>query len=301
MDVGSLDWLLHQSHNYPLLTAEQEIIYNRYVKQWLELRDKPKPTKHEQAIIRRGKRAYDRFFMSNVRMVVHLAQRYRRFVGSMTLEDMTQEGLLGLERAIVKFDATRGYKFSTYAFNWIRQSIGRSISVKSRMIRLPDNAITSIKKALDYMNDYRLQHGRRPTMEQTAEHCKISIYYLRKYLPHGAPVISLDELCSNSRDDGSTLVEMIRDENATNEVDVLDDQIDKLYDALNELSQTDRYILDSIYYGVDGKPVSIRQIASDVGVTRQRISQRHMATLKRLRFKLVQRGLLDTPALQCAA
>lgn len=301
MSVGSLDWLLQHSHNYPLLTAEQEIIYNRHVREWLALRDKTNPNRREQAIIRRGKRAYDRFFMSNIRMVVHLAQRYRRFVGALTLEDMTQEGLIGLERAIVKFDATRGYKFSTYAFNWIRQSINRSISSKSRMIRLPDNATQSIKKALDYMNEYRREHGRRPTLQQTAEHCNISIHSLRTYLPHGAPVISLDELCSNAREDSSTLLELIADENNTNEVDVYAEQVDRLYDALGTLNPIDRHILDGLYYGINGVPVSMRQLASDAGISRQAVAQRHNNTLRRLRLKLAQRELPDTPALQCAA
>lgn len=300
MSVGSLDWLLQHSHNYPLLTGEQEIIYNRHVREWLALRDKANPTKREQAVIRRGKRAYDRFFMSNIRMVVHLAQRYRRFVGALTLEDMTQEGLLGLERAIVKFDATRGYKFSTYAFNWIRQSINRSISSKSRMIRLPDNAIQSIKKAFDYMNEYKRVHGHRPTLAQISEHCNISQHSLRAYMPHGAPVISLDELCCNNREDASTLLELIADANNTNEVDMLAEQVDQLHEAIGGLNPIDRHILDSLYYGVDGAPVSMRQIASEVGITRQAVAQRHNATLRRLRLKLAQRGPLDTPALQCA-
>lgn len=301
MSVGSLDWLLQHSRNYPLLNGEQEIIYNRHVREWLSLRGKTNPTRHEQAIIRRGKRAYDRFFMSNIRMVVHVVQRYRRFVGALTLEDMTQEGLIGLERAIVKFDATRGYKFSTYAFNWIRQSINRSISSKSRMIRLPDNAIQSIKKAFDYMNEYKRLHGQRPTLAQISEHCNISQHTLRVYMPHGAPVISLDELCSNSREDASTLLEMIADENATNEVDVFAEQVDQLHDAMGDLSAIDRHILDSLYYGVNGTPVSMRQIASDVGITRQAVAQRHNNTLRRLRLKLAERGPLDTPVLQCAA
>ena len=300
MSSGSLDWLLRHSHSYPLLTAEQEIIYNRHVREWLDLRNKANPNRREQAIIRRGKRAYDRFFMSNIRMVVHLAQRYRRFEGALTLEDMTQEGLIGLERAIVKFDATRGYKFSTYAFNWIRQSINRSISSKSRMIRLPDNAITSIKRAYDYMNEYCREHGRKPTLDQIAEHCEISLHSLRAYLPHGAPVISLDKPCNHS-EDASTLMELIVDENAPNEVGVLAEHIDQLHRAMGDLSAIDRHILDSLYYGINGAPLSMNKIAGEVGITRQAVAQRHNNMLRRLRLKLAERGPLDTPALRCAA
>lgn len=288
MTVGPLDWLLQHSHNYPLLTPEQEIIYSRHVQEWVALRDKDNPTKREQAVIRRGKRAYDRFFLSNIRMVVHLAQRYRRFVGTLTLDDMTQEGLIGLERAIVKFDATRGYKFSTYAFNWIRQSINRAISNKSRMIRLPDNAIVVIKKAYDFINEHRRVTGKRPSMEEIAAHCNVSLHTLKGYLPHGAPVISLDEQCSNSRDDSSALLDLIADENHGNDLDEYDGMEDQLEHVLSELGQIDRYIIERLYYQPDGVRISLNTIASEVGISRQAVTQRHHIMMRKMRLKLNQ-------------
>lgn len=302
MSIGSVDWLMQQSHNYPLLTAEQEIIYSRHIQEWLQLRDKANPTARERAIIRRGKRAYDRFFLSNIRMVVHLAGRYKRFIGTLGLDDLMQEGLLGLERAIVKFDATRGYKFSTYAFNWIRQSINRSISSKSRAIRLPDHAIGVIKKAFDYMTEHERQHGRRPTLEQMAEHCNVASHTLKAYLPHGAPVISLDDRArSNGRQDASTLLELIADEMATNEVDEYGYLVPVLKKLLSDLPEIDRQIVERLYMTPNGQPRTLQSIASELGVSRQAIGQRHQAALRRLRLQLNRVELPHTPAPQCVA
>lgn len=301
MSISSVDWLLQQSHKYPLLTTEQEIILNRYVREWLELRDKEHPTKKEQAIIRRGKRAYDRFFLSNIRMVVHVAARYKRFIGSMGLEDMIQEGMLGLERAIVKFDATRGYKFSTYAFNWVRQGINRSISNKSRMIRLPDNAILVIKKAYDYMNEQQRQNGRRPTVEELAEYCDVSVHTIKTYMPHGAPVISLDDKCKTEKGDASSLGDMIADEINTNELDEYSDMAASLLNLVEELGDVDRHILEQRYWCVDKEAPSFGVLANDLGITRQAVTLRHSKMLNRFRVRLNRQEPAGTPELRYAA
>ena len=302
MSSCPLDWLMHQSHNYPLLTAEQEIIYSRHIQEWLLLRDKDNPTPQERAVIRRGKRAYDRFFLSNIRMVVSITGRYSRFAGSMGLEDMMQEGLLGLERAIVKFDSTRGYKFSTYAFNWIRQSINRSLSSKSRTIRLPDNAILVLKRAFDYMKEYEREHGRRPTVDQMAEHCSVAPHTLRGYLPHGAPVISLDDRARNSgSSESSTLLELIADEVCVNEVDEYSFLVPVLSKLLADLPDLDRQIVERLYMGPEGQSRSLQSIATELGVSRQAIGRRHHNALRRLRMQLNRVELAHIPALQCVA
>lgn len=301
MTTHSIDWILKQSHNYPLLTTEQEIILNRYVREWLELRDKANPTRAEQAIIRRGKRAYDRFFLSNIRMVVHVAARYKRFVGALGLDDMTQEGLIGLERAIVKFDATRGYKFSTYAFNWVRQSINRSISNKSRMIRLPDNAIVVIKKAYDYMTQQQRLHGRRPTVQELAEYCDVSVHTIKTYMPHGAPVISLDDKCRGSNGDASDLIDLIADQENTNQLDEFSDMTDHLMSLVEELGEIDRTILERRYLCGQNAPPSFGSLAKDLGISRQAVTERHSKMLTRLRIRLTRVELPDTQALRYAA
>lgn len=298
----SIDWILQQSHNYPLLTAQQEIILARHVQAWLEVRDKAALTRKEKAVCRRGKRAFDTYYLSNIRLVVHVAKRYLRYnTGSLGFEDLIQEGLVGLERAIVKFDPTRGYKFSTYAFNWVRQAINRGLSNHSRTIRLPCHAIDMIKKASDYAYDYRLEHGISPTTQQLADYCECEVHTLKRYMRFVAPTVSLDEKCKPGDDEASTLLEMIADTHQAG--DGLDD-FDGLHEALpeliNQLSSEDQLILQRRYMDPKGPP-SFSTLAKELGCSRQAVTQRHERALRRLRLGLIRTMPGDTQELLCAA
>ena len=104
----SVDWILQQSHNYPLLTADQEIVLARQVQAWVEIREQTELTKEQQKIVRRGKHAYDSFFLSNIRLVVKVASRYTRVAGSLGLDDLIQEGLLGLSERSLSLTRSEG-------------------------------------------------------------------------------------------------------------------------------------------------------------------------------------------------
>lgn len=297
----AVDWILQQSHNYPLLTAEQEIILARHVQAWVEVRDKPNLTRKERAICRRGKRAYDTYYLANIRLVVHVAKRYLRYnIGTLGFDDLIQEGLLGLERAIVKFDPARGYKFSTYAFNWVRQAINRGLSYKSRTIRLPCHAIDVIKKASDYADDYRREHGTGPTTQQIAAHCNCELHSLKAYLRFAAPTISLDEKCRPGDDETSTLLEMIADTHtAEHGLDDFEGLHEALPDLINELSTEDQLILRRRYMDPKGPP-SFSTLARELGCSRQAVTQRHDRALRRLRLGLTRTMPADTQELLCA-
>lgn len=303
--LDTVDWILQQSHNFPLLTPEQEIVLARHVQAWVEIRDKDELTKQEQAIARRGKRAYDTYFLSNIRLVVSVAGRYTRVAGTLGLDDLIQEGLLGLERAIIKFDPQRGYKFSTYAFNWIRQSINRAISNKSRSIRIPCGAITSIKKANEFMRVQQRDFNRIPSLQEVADHCGVSLPTLKHYLPHHASVISLDDRvkshCSNS--ETSTYLELLADSptepSMLGELDNIVAMLPKLLDGLTVQEQT---IIQRRYMSGEDQPVPFAKIGEELGISRQVANQRHDAALRKLRLRLNRSAMPDDiQALRCAA
>ena len=167
-NLEPVGWLLDQSHNYPLLTPEQEILYGRHVQEWVELRDKETPTKRERRVIIRGRRAYEKFFVCNLRLVVKIVRQSGRKSGILETDDLVQEALVGLSRAIQKFDPTRGYKFSTYAYFWIQQSINRACDTHQRAIRVPSNALLVINRAKKFRERYKELHGKEPSMERIA-------------------------------------------------------------------------------------------------------------------------------------
>jgi RNA polymerase sigma factor (sigma-70 family) len=301
----TVEWILQQSHNYPLLTAEQEIVLARQVQAWVEIRDLAELTKEQQKIVRRGKHAYDSFFLSNIRLVVKVASRYTKVSGTLGLDDLIQEGLLGLERAIVKFDPQRGYKFSTYAFNWIRQSINRAISNKSRSIRIPCGAIASIKKANDYMRAQQRENSRVPSLGEVAQHCGVSLPTLKHYLPHSASVISLDDRVKSqsSTSETSTYLELLADVPIEpSMLSELDNIVAMLPKLLNDLAPEEQVIIKRRYMSGEDQPVPFTRIGRELGISRQTANQRHDAALRKLRMKLNYSARPeDIQALRCAA
>ncbi len=304
-NTESVDWILQQSHNYPLLTAEQEIVLARQVQAWVEIRDLAELSREQQKIVRRGKHAYDSFFLSNIRLVVKVASRYTRVAGSLGLDDLIQEGLLGLERAIIKFDPQRGYKFSTYAFNWIRQSINRAISNKSRSIRIPCGAIASIKKANDYMREQEREHNRMPNLAEVAKYCGVSLPTLKHYLPHNASVISLDDRVKGNRStsEASTYLELLADVPIEpSMLSELDNIVAMLPKLLDDLTAEEQQIIRMRYMSGEHQPVPFTKIGRELGISRQTANQRHDAALRKLRAKLNYCAKPeDIQALRCAA
>ena len=191
-NLEPVGWLLDQSHNYPLLTPEQEILYGRHVQEWMSLRDIEEPTKREKRAIIRGRRAYEKFYLSNLRLAVKLVRQSGRKSGILETDDLVQEALLGLSRAIQKFDPARGYKFSTYAYFWIRQGINRACDTHQRAIRVPSNALLITARAKKFRENYKEIHGRDPSMERIAQEVGAKEEILRNYFLHDKVIASLN-------------------------------------------------------------------------------------------------------------
>ena len=136
----SLHEFIQEAIRFPLLSPEQELILFRQMDSMNKVLNLTKPyTKNQQQIIKIGQRAKDKFIKSNLRMVINIAKKYNHKTTHLELSDLISEGVIGLIRAVEKYDGSRGYRFSTYAYWWIRQSINRAIAIQERSIRLPVN------------------------------------------------------------------------------------------------------------------------------------------------------------------
>ena len=274
---------------YPLLSTQQEIQLARKIAQYMELRDKPDPTPAEQRLIKAGLKARATMVNCNLRLVVHIAKRYTGRIKSMDMLDLCQEGNIGLQRAAEKFDASRGYKFSTYAYWWIRQSLKRAIDSKERMIKIPIHMIDRIFKALQVEIEFMKEHGRKPSKTELAEVMGLTIEQLLALVDCNSAHISLDELIT---DDGNSLLDLI----ASPEVDIdfdLDHSKEHVQLALSYLTDMEQDLINKRY----NQDLTFTAIAKEHNVSRERIRQRTTRTHRRLRQLMAKSHVSTTGAL----
>ena len=282
----SVDWIIKQSHRYPLLTPDEEITLARHVQAWLTLEDVKRPGRRQKAIIARGKRARERFFLSNIRLAVNIAGKYHKFGGTLTLEDLIQEGLIGLDTAIKKFDPALGYKFSTYCYWWIRQGITRSINKYSRIIHLPMQANDSIRKAMDYMQNHLRKNGKLPPLEEVAKYCNVAKHTLINYLNHNASIVSLDQRMS-ANENHNDFIEVVADPlTIVDKPEDLSKFTEALREAIGELNPTYQSIIKERYLTDRPQPRAFVEIGRDLKTSRQATQQMHDRAMKSLRLRL---------------
>lgn len=279
-----VSWFLNQAGRVPLLTHEEELLLGRAIQQWIAIRDEADPTPAQKRIIRSGRKAYERMFSANLRLVVNVSKKYLVAVRSLELSDLIQEGCFGLSRAVEKFDPTRGYKFSTYAYWWIRQSISRGISQQDRTIRLPINAIECLNKVRNWMPRFLQEHGRTPTFIECAEYCGVTSAVMRRYLMHATAVGSLDQT-ARPDDDSIHLIDLIAgSEMAPLDVMELDDGIANIQAWMTTLTPQQAAVT-RLLYGMDGnEPMSLSEAGKEAGVSRQRISDIKRSVLRRMQL-----------------
>jgi len=185
---------LNSIARHPLLTAQQEIQLGRRVVRWRELREKEQLTPDERRELRSGERARQRFIQSNLQLVVHVARKYdRRQNKTLELMDLIQEGNIGLARAVELFDPARGYKFSTYAYWWIRQGITRALIMQDSMIRLPSSLHEQLYKINRTAQDLTHKLCRQPTLMELADATEMDAKDLSMMLKRAYKVTSLDQ------------------------------------------------------------------------------------------------------------
>jgi RNA polymerase primary sigma factor len=259
--TDSLQLFLNEAGRYALLTAAEEV----------ELAKK---------IERGDEEAKARMINSNLRLVVSIAKKYQGH--GLSLLDLIQEGVIGLIRAVEKFDWRRGYKFSTYATWWIRQAVQRGVANKSRTIRIPVHIADREQRMNRAERELSTKLGRPPTDEEIAEAAKISLKHLHEVREAARAVTSLDKPLGDDNDASiGDLVGVAEGARVEEEVEISLTE-DTLRRALESLPERERSVLTLRYgLGVE-EPKSLEEIGRRLGITRERVRQIEAVALERL-------------------
>ena len=280
---------LKQIGRHPLLTATEEIEYSRQIQAMLALQaehpDVTTYTRQQRVIIRRGKRAKERMIVCNLRLVVTIAKKYLKRCTTLEMLDLVQDGNMGLSRATELFDPSRGYKFSTYAYWWIRQSISRGLQDRDRIIRLPIHRHEKVVKAKAYMNHQQAITGKIPTIAECAEAIGIEIEDLQTSLVMAQDVCSLDSRAAGNADH-SPIIDLIPDQSSLHQDDDYLLERDILHDAINMLSEDEQDIVRK-YNGLGGEPkVTLSELGRERGLSREAIRQKHTKAMNKVRQQI---------------
>ena len=287
---------LNEIARYPLLTVDQEIQYGRRIAKMRELQQLERTlTDAEQRLVRSGQRARERFMQCNLQLVVHVAKKYEnRKRKSLEIMDLIQEGNIGLARAVELFDSSRGYKFSTYAYWWIKQGIQRALSQNDAMIRLPTGLHELLAKIARTTSELSHRIGRTPTLAEVADHIDVDVNAIHDALRRSHTVYSLDAITAGS--ETLSLIDMIADPQSL--VDM--DELSISHQAQEMLELIDKYLDDRSKFIVRSRrlqqPLTWAEISEKVGVAPSRVQQLERAALFRLRMMLNKgRELNGTP------
>ncbi len=256
----------------PLLTAEEEVYYARLALQGDE-------------------KARNRMVESNLRLVVKIARRYMN--RGLTLLDLIEEGNLGLIHAVEKFDPERGFRFSTYATWWIRQTIERAIMNQTRTIRLPIHIIKEINLYLRTARQLAQTLDHEPSAEEIALEMNKPIGEVKRMLGLNERVASVNTPIG--KDEDRSLLDAIPDDNNPDPSQVLQDEDlnDKLELWLNQLNEKQRVVVER-RFGLNGQDrATLEQVGNEIGVTRERVRQIQIDALRRLRKILENEGFSE--------
>lgn len=287
---------LNEMDRVPLLTREEEIALAIQIEagriareKMLDFEGNHNDLQSLRNDIDKGRAARDHLIKANIRLVVNIAKKYKRYSSSFL--DLIQAGNVGLIRAVDKFDYSKGNRFSTYATWWIRRSVLRHLNQKERTIRLPNYLSTRIRKIYQVRKELIIRLSRTPTLDEIGKEVDMSGDEVGKLLGYAQRSISLDEPIGE--DGEMDLQSYIENKNAPNPFSEVRQNmlVEDVLDALNELSEREAKIL-ILRFGLAGsRKHTLKELGEIFGITRERIRQIQKGALRKLRHPNVRRKL----------
>ncbi len=261
---ASLDKYLQEVGREPLITSYEEVILAQRIK------------KGDAA-------ALEKLTKANLRFVISVAKQYQN--QGLPLQDLINEGNLGLIRAAEKFDETRGFKFISYAVWWIRQSILQALAEQARIVRLPLNKIGALNKINKAYSFLEQENERPPTPDELSEYLEMPVEDIKKALSHSARHTSMDAPIGDGDESSATLIDFIANTDYPSpESDLIKQSLrNEIARSLSTLSHRERAIVN-MFYGLDGgMPLSLDEIGMKFDLTRERVRQIKEKAIRRLK------------------
>jgi RNA polymerase primary sigma factor len=289
MAGGPASLYLREISRTPLLTAEEEVTLAQELEAGKDARahleqgiDDPDERTRLREVALRGEAARTRLIESNLRLVVSVARKY--LGRGLSFLDLVQEGNIGLQRGVDKYDWRRGFRFSTYAYWWIRQAVSRAVSEQSRTIRLPVHVVEQLTKLYNVARELEHQIGRRPTPEEIGERMGISAERVQDAFRAARVPISLEKTLGDEND--ATLADIVADEVGPTPADEAEETVfgQALDRSLSErLTPREADVLRLRYGLTDNRERTLAEVGQELGISRERARQLEAVAIQKLR------------------